>query len=276
MLSSGELRSLLQERGLRLSKRLGQHHLVDARVIGRIVEACQLSARDTVLEIGAGLGALTEPLAEQAGRVIAVEVDAGIARLLGERLAFRTNVRVVQEDILTVSWDGLTDVIVVGTIPYHITSPILISLCEHRQRIRRIILVMQEEVGRRLSAQPGTKAYGRLSVLAQYCWQVTPRFRIGRSAFFPQPEVDSVCLELRARERPPVPVRHEDVFFALVKAAFGQRRKTLVNCLVAPWSYRLSRAEADAMVRALGMPATARGESLGLEQFAQLANRLTR
>lgn len=272
MLTASALKSLLAAHHLRLTKRLGQNYLVDEGAIRRVVDTCGLSRTDTVIEIGAGLGALTEPLAEQAGRVMALEVDRAISALLRERLTRLPNVTVLCEDALEFSWRAVADAVVVGAIPYHITSPILIMLGEHRQAIRKAVLILQEEVGDRLLAQPGTKAYGRLSVLGHYCWKITRRFRVPRHAFFPQPEVDSLVLELASRDVQPVAVAQEDRFFEVVKAAFSQRRKTLVNCLMTLDRGSLRRETVERWVRDAGLPLTVRGETLSLAQFARLAD----
>ena len=269
MLTAPQLKTLLREHQLRLTKRLGQHHLVDAAAIRRIIEACQLSPDETVVEIGAGLGALTEPLAAQAGRVIAVEIDRRIAALLNDRMRSLPNVEIRHGDILEFPWAEAAGATVVGAIPYHITSPIIVALSEQRGALRQAVLVLQDEVAARLLAAPGTKAYGRLSVLAQYAWELSSRFTVPRSAFFPQPDVDSRCIRLLPRTKPAVQVQDEALFFDLVKRAFAHRRKTLVNCLSDPGG--VSRAQAEAAIRALGWPASIRGEALSLEQFAQLA-----
>lgn len=274
MLSAAELKTLLRTHGLRLTKRLGQHHLIDAHVIRRIAERSQLSPRDTVVEIGAGLGALTEALAVRAGRVIAVEVDRGICGLLAERMRAHPNVSVVRADILEFDWARVSGAAVIGAIPYHITSPIIVSLCEARRRIRTAVLVIQEEVAERLLAKPGTKAYGRLTVLAQYGWEIDSLFPVPRSAFFPQPAVDSRCLRLCSLARPAVAVRDEPWFFAIVKAAFAQRRKTLVNCLSQERGLGLAKEQLMAALRKFGWPLAIRGETLSLAQFAPLANEL--
>ena len=276
MLAAAELKALLSAHGLRLTKRLGQHHLIDARLIRRIVERCRLSPHDTVVEIGAGLGALTEPLAERAGRVIAVEVDRKIAALLADRARAWPNVAVVHQDILTFSWRQLTDVVVVGAIPYHITSLIIAQLSDVRGALRRAVLIVQTEVAQRLVAKPGTKAYSRLSVLGQYGWEIAPVLPIPRSAFFPQPSVDSRCLELTPRERPAADVQDEPLFFEVVKTAFSQRRKTLVNCLSNVAVPGVSRQALASILEDADLAASVRGETLSLEQFAYLTNALAR
>ncbi len=274
MLTAGELRRVLREAGLRLTRRLGQHHLIDPAIAGRIVEACRLSGRETVVEIGAGLGALTEALAERAARVTALEVDAGIAALLARRLAHRSNVAVLHQDVLRFPWEEAGPAIAVGTIPYHITSQILVNLAEHRRAIPNAVLVVQREVALRLTAKPNTRAYGRLSVLGQYRWRIETVMAVPRSAFFPQPGVDSVCLALAAKEPAGLAGEDEPRFFSLVKVAFAQRRKTLVNCLGSDSPLRMSRAEAEGLLRSQGLPVSVRGEALSLAQFAQLSNAL--
>lgn len=289
MLSVTELTSLLRANRLRLTKRLGQHHLVDARLVERMLERCQIGATDTVVEIGAGLGALTEPLALRARRVIAIERDARCCALLAARLAGYRHVHVICQDILTFSWERLSGVTVVGAIPYHITSPIFVALCAARRSIRRAVLIVQKEVGQRLLAQAGTKAYGRLSLLAQYCWVIARAMAVPRQAFFPPPGIDSWCLLLGARERPPVEVADERLLFGVVRAAFSQRRKTLVNCLSGsppvpnggsrspfdgPSLERISKRHAQDLLRRLGLPDSVRGEALSLRDFAALADLL--
>lgn len=273
MLTTTELKTLLRTHGVRLTKRLGQHHLVDSSVIKRVVESCELSPQDTVVEIGAGLGALTEPLAQRVTRVIAVEVDRSICELLRARMDAQPHVTVVCQDILSFPWEQ-TESVVVGAIPYSVTSPILVTLCEHRQWIRRAIIILQREVAERLLAVPGTKAYGRLSLLAQYYWRLAVVMTVPRSAFFPQPSIDSLCLKLTAHPTPPVIVENERLFFDVIKAAFAQRRKSLVNCLCAHGRKELDRNRCAQVLQLLGISQSVRGEALSLEQFAKLSNAL--
>ena len=265
------LRELLRAHRLRLTKRLGQNFLVDARTAARLLEDCHLTPRDTVVEIGAGLGALTERLAEAAGRVIAVEVDRKIGGLLTERLADRPNVEVAAQDILTFPWARYPGSKVVGMIPYRITSPILVSLCEHAADVRGAWLGMQREVAQRLAASCGTKAYGRLTILVQCRFDVEELRRIPRSVFFPQPNVDSSWVQLIPKRPPAVPAEDERMFFAVVQAAFAQRRKTLLNCLERAEGLRLTKTGAAEALQRAGLPARVRGEALSLAQFAALS-----
>jgi 16S rRNA (adenine1518-N6/adenine1519-N6)-dimethyltransferase len=273
MLNAAELKALLSARGLCLTRRLGQHHLIDVRAIERIADAAGLGAGDRVVEIGAGLGAVTEALARRAGQVEAVEVDAGICEALRERMAPLPNVRVSCRDILTYRPRELDGAVIVGAVPYHITSDLIVWLCDARRHVRRAVLVVQKEVGQRLAAGPGTKAYGRLSLLAQYSWQVRQRFTVGRHAFFPQPDVDSVCVSFDPLP-PAAHVADERLLFAVIKAAFGQRRKTLVNSLDGSGEPAMSRARAARVIERLGWPAGVRGESLSLEDFVRLTEAL--
>jgi 16S rRNA (adenine1518-N6/adenine1519-N6)-dimethyltransferase len=275
MLTAAELKVCLRAHDLRLTKRLGQHHLVDPGVIDRLMRRITITSDQTVVEIGAGLGALTEPLAQKARRVLAVEIDRRICGLLRERVAALEHVSVICGDILAFSWEEYRGVSVVGAIPYHITSPLLVALSAARRVVREAWIILQQEVAQRLTAKPRTKPYGRLSILGQYSWTITPVMTIPPRAFFPQPDVDSVCLYLLPHERPPVSVMDEATFFDVVKAAFGHRRKTLVNCLSAHGTPLVSRARAQTLVRQLGLPASVRGEALSLEQFAELANALS-
>ncbi len=277
MLTVAQLKSLLRSEDVRLTKRLGQHHLIDERLIAELMTRWTLAPQDTVVEIGSGLGALTEPLAQRAGRVIAVEVDRRICALLCERMSHLPRVTVVCEDILQFRWQmPEAPVVVVGAIPYSITSPVLIMLCEHRHAIRDAFLIVQQEIAQRLAAAPGTKAYGRLSILVQYGWEVRQIMSVPRGAFFPQPTVDSTCVHLQNRLQPSVAVKDETQFFALVKAAFGQRRKSLLNCLkTLPGKPPTRAALEEFLTQTLQVPPQVRGEALSLSQFALLSNFIT-
>lgn len=272
MLTARELKSLLNAHGLRLRKRLGQHYLVDRSLVARVIARCALSPDDQVIEIGAGLGALTTSLAAAGKRVIAVEVDRAIGELLRAQVAAYPNVEVRVEDILRFPWPAYHGWRVVGMIPYQITSAILEALCEQASILADVHLGVQREVARRVAAAPGTKAYGRLSVFVQYHFEARSALAIPRQAFFPVPAVDSAWLHLRPRQVPPVAVSDETLFFRVVQAAFAQRRKTLVNGLQTLQSPTLTRAQAVRILHQLAWPERIRGETLTLAQFAQLAD----
>ncbi len=269
-----ELLELLRAHGIRLTKRLGQHYLIDSRICQRLVSLCEITPEDTVVEIGAGLGALTDLLAERAKRVVAVEVDRAVSESLRRRLAPLSTVEVLCQDILEFPWALYRGSKVVGAIPYHITSPILVSLCEQATEIPMAWLGIQHEVAQRLCAAPGSKAYGRLTVLVQYRFAVSRLARIPRSAFFPQPAVDSAWVRLVAHPSPPVTVDDEVLLFDVVRAAFSQRRKTLANCLIQLRAPRLTRSQALRLIQEAGLAAGVRGETLSLEAFARVTNHL--
>lgn len=271
MLTTSELKSFLLKNKLHLSKRLGQNHLIDAWAVRRIVDAAELQKDETVVEIGAGLGALTEKLADRAKQVIAVEVDSRFAKPLSTRLKDISNIKVVCEDITKFDWSKLSRVVVVGAIPYSITSPIIVALSQAHRSIRRAILVMQKEVAQRLVAIPSTKAYGRLSVLAQYFWKVEKVAIISRSAFFPQPGVDSSCIRFRVWAKPPVKVNDESAYLRFVASAFSQRRKTLVNCLTDALG-KSKRASIETAILSCGHTTSVRAEALSLMQLANIAS----
>ena len=265
-----ELLEALGSRRLRLKKSLGQNYLIDPHVTRRAADACELGPDDTVIEIGAGLGALTELLAPRVKRLIAVEIDPQIAELLAQRFRDAPNVEVVCRDILDFPWARYPGSLVVGAIPYQITSPILVELCRPGRRLPAVWLGMQDEVARRLTAAPGTKAYGRLTVLVRYRFAVTRLMTLPRQAFFPAPRVDSAWIKLAARPFSSVEVADEALLFDVVKAAFSQRRKMLLNCLGELTVRRLSRQDAAQAIQRAGIAAGVRGETLSLEQFAQL------
>lgn len=267
MLKTRSLKEYLSAHDVHLTKRLGQHHLVDAHAIERALKPLALALGETVVEIGPGLGALTEPLAQRGAHVIAVELDRKVAELLQQRLQAYPQVEVLCQDFLTYAWPP-APVTVVGAIPYQVTSEILVALCAQRAHIRQALLIMQKEVAARLVAAPSTKAYGRLSLLVQYAWHVRRVCEIPRTAFFPAPRVNSTCVQLLPHAAPPVAVRDEAAMFALIKAGFGQRRKTLLNSAKAAYPDL-----AQALARA-GLSPTIRAEALSLAQFAALANEL--
>ncbi|HEX9780322.1 MAG TPA: 16S rRNA (adenine(1518)-N(6)/adenine(1519)-N(6))-dimethyltransferase RsmA [bacterium] len=270
---ASELSSLLKRHGLRLRKRLGQHYLAEPGTIARILSKIPLAPGATVIEVGAGLGALTEPLAARGARVLAVEIDPGIARVLAERLRAVPGVRVVTADILEFDWRAHQPAAVVGAIPYHITGPFVAKLCGSRDGVLGAWLVVQLEVARRLTARPGSREYGRLSILAQYAWETALLLRVPRGAFFPPPKVESALVGFRPRTAAVSP-GEEESFLALVKAAFAHRRKTLANCLSDPKTGIAPRARVEAALEARGLARNIRAERVAIEDFAGLTRTL--
>lgn len=256
------------------NKRLGQNFLIDPNIVRKIVATAELTPSHTVVEIGPGRGFLTEALARTAGRVVAVEIDPLLHRLLQERQEEWANVELVCEDALRYPFEQLPiGTIVVANLPYYISTPLLFRLLEQRNRFPLAVLMLQDEVADRLVASPGTSNYGVLSVMAQYAADITKAFRVSAQCFRPRPEVGSAVVRLRARERTELTRRQESAFATLVKAAFAHRRKTLVNSL------RDEGHDHQLIVRLLGemeIPLTTRAETLSLDQFLSLTKRLDR
>lgn len=271
----GTVRQLLNAHGIRIKKRLGQNFLVDRNILQKIVAAAELEADDTVLEVGPGLGALTQALAERAGRVVAVEIDEQLIPVLHKTLAAYPNVTIVHADALRLDLGslvpGAAKVKVVANLPYYITSPLLMHFLEADLPLERLVVMVQAEVAERLQAAPGSKAYGALTVAVQYRAEVTRVAKVPRTVFLPQPGVDSAILCLRLR---PYPVRPKDegLFFAVVRAAFAQRRKTLRNAL-APLAGERGVAVEEVLGKANVDPAV-RGETLSIEAFIAVADAL--
>ncbi len=273
-----QIRAWLTEYGVRPSKGWGQNFLTDRRVAARVVEAARLEPTDAVLEVGAGLGALTFMLAERARRVIAVEVDARLVAILDNLINQQglTNITLIQANVLSLPVPellrGEETAKVVANIPYAITSPLLEHLLSAKAYLPLLVLTVQKEVAERLVAQPGGSAYGALSLFAQYHAEVEYLGRVPASAFYPQPEVDSAIVRLT-----PVPDRLPPVeqrwFFRLVRAGFGKRRKTLRNALATLFD---DADRAAALLRRAGIPVSARAEELRLQDWMRLAEETAR
>jgi 16S rRNA (adenine1518-N6/adenine1519-N6)-dimethyltransferase len=285
------MRDLIRRHEFRVKKRLGQHFMVSSRVLEMIVELAEIGNTDRVLEIGPGLGSLTQYLAESAYEVVAVEVDAALIPLLEETMQEFPNTRLVEGDILKLDLDQVmrredlnngeeTDVVctykVVGNLPYYITSPIVMGILEGGyHNIENLVIMIQKEVAQRMVALPATKEYGLLSVGVQYYAEVFLGGIVNRDAFWPQPEIESALVKLVPRKEPAVKVVNQDFFFWVARAAFGQRRKTLTNALIgAPGVNSLKRDVVEKTLLNLGFDLRRRGETLSLEEFAEVSNNL--
>ena len=273
-------KTVLRRLGLRPEKARGQNFLIHPHQARRIVAALGLSPDDQVVEVGPGLGALTVFLAEEAKRIVALEVDSHLATYLQEELfATEPRVEIVCQDVLRFDFLNLAreakaPLVVAGNLPYQITSPLLFKLAEEKAAISRAVLMMQQEVGARLTANPGTKDYGILSVLLQYHFAMTRLFSLGPANFYPPPQVTSVVMELLPRE--PEPQAKAEAFFAqVVKSAFATRRKTLRNTLaVRGQALGLATAEVLSALESLGIDPGRRGETLSVPDFVNLSNEL--
>lgn len=269
------IRQLIGKHGLRIKKSLGQNFLVDQNILDKIVAASEVHPNDTVIEIGPGLGALTEALAERVRRVIAIEIDDQLIPVLRSLFAEHPNVEIVHGDALRVDLATLLAgervVKVIANLPYYITSPLIMHFLESDLPIERMVIMMQAEVADRIAARPGSKEYGSLSVAVQYRAHVERVTKAPRTVFFPQPKVDSAVLCLRMR--PFVPqARDQSLFKAVVRAAFGQRRKTLRRALAS--LVKDYGAAIDEVLQRAGIDPTARGEDLPVESFVHIADAL--
>ena len=276
-------RSLLDRFGLRARKSLGQNFLIDGNIIHKIVDAAQVEPDDVVVEIGPGLGALTTVLAARAKKVLAVEIDRGLIRALTEALSGTDRVEVICRDALKTDFDELVQeqtggacgpggepYKLVGNLPYYITSPLLMHLLINRFNLSRMVVMVQQEVAARLTAQPGTRDYGAVTVAVKYFTQPELLFRVPRTVFYPAPAVDSAVVRFEVLKKPPVAVRDEGLFFKVVRASFGQRRKTILNALSGA-SLGLNREDCLAVLEKAGIDFRRRGETLDLHEFAGVA-----
>lgn len=268
-----QARFALGELGIRPHKQFGQHFLIDATVIARMIEAARIRAEDPVLEIGPGLGALSDALVELTTQLYLVEVDKMLAERLRTRFTGTDRVQVITADFLHLDLPAVFAepvVHVVASLPYNVATPILFRLLEHRDKFPDATVMLQKEVAERLSAAPGTKAYGVLSVLIQLYATVTTVCTVESRSFFPAPKVQSQVVRLVFQELPRVSVHDTGVFRRVVKAAFGQRRKTLRNAL-----RTAGYSDLEVVGSRAGIDMQRRGETLSLEEFAMLANILT-
>jgi len=270
--------TLLKAWNLRAQKELGQNFLKDARVAERIVERADLVPEDVVLEIGAGLGVMTVAAARKVGKVIAVEKDRQLVPLLRAELLVHgfSHVQIFEENILAVPLTQLAGsdsrpLVVIGNLPYNISSQIVVKLIQERQLVNRAVLMFQKELAERLCAGPGTKVYGRLSVILQYCADLTPLFDVRSTQFHPRPKVDSAVLGITFKSHILQPVVDEQLFARVVQAAFGQRRKTLRNSL-AGGLLPLDPPAAVNVLEACGIDPRRRAETLSVQEFVTLTN----
>jgi len=269
-------KEFLRKHNIRIKKRLGQNFLIDEGILNRIVEVADLSKDDIIIEIGPGMGTLTKKLAEKAQKVLAIEIDENLVKLLKETLKSYPNIEIIQADILKTNLNKLLKsryaIKVVANLPYYITTPIIIHLLKVREILSNIVVMVQKEVGRRMVAKPRTKDYGALSLLVQYYTKPQITVRVPRSAFLPEPEVDSCVVNLEVRNKPAVGVKDEELFFRVVRAAFEQRRKALKNALTYTRDLRLDKTKVLEILEKADIKPLRRGETLSLEEFARLSN----
>ena len=270
---------VIQKYQFAFQKRFGQNFLIDAHVLEKIVSAAGITKDVCVLEIGPGIGTMTQYLAESAGQVIAVEIDTNLLPILADTLKDYSNVKVINQDILKVDINELVKeynngrpIKVVANLPYYITTPIIMGLFESNVPIDNITVMVQKEVADRMQVGPGSKDYGALSLAVQYYASPYIVANVPPNCFIPRPNVGSAVIRLTRYQEPPVQVKDPKLMFKLIRASFNQRRKTLQNGLNNSPEISFSKEEITKAIESLGVSPSVRGEALSLEQFAQLAN----
>lgn len=275
-----ETKYLMQKYHTNANKSLGQNFLIDEQVVENIVDASHIEKEDIVIEIGPGLGTLTQRLLERAKKVIAIELDSRMVDILKDRFALYDNLLLLHEDVLKINFDKLLEeqnvkkeqVKIVANLPYYITTPIIMKLLEDKVPAASITVMVQKEVADRLIEVPGQKSTGAITYCVYYYCKPEEVLKVPRDSFIPEPQVESKVIKLNIREKPPVELENEQLFFKIIKASFMQRRKTLLNGLSN--SSIASKEEVKSILIKMGLTENIRGEDLSIEQFAQLANSL--
>ena len=273
-------KEILRKYGFSFKKSLGQNFLIDTNILHKIIKAAELDEHKAVLEIGPGIGSLTEQLARVVGKVVSIELDQRLLPILGETLAPYPNVEIIHGDALKVNlhqllqekFAGYDKVSVVANLPYYVTSPILMRLLEEELPLDNIVVMIQKEVAQRIAAKPGGKEYGALSVMAQYFAQPEIALIVPHTVFIPQPNVDSAVLKLAVRENPPFEVKDRRLLFRVIKSSFAKRRKTIFNNLLSDIFGKDKRELLNKVLEEAQIDPTRRGETLSLEEFVRLSN----
>ena len=271
-------KKIVEKYGFSFKKNFGQNFLVDERVLGKIVSSAEISKDDVVIEVGPGIGTLTQALAKEAYKVVAVEIDTTLVPILGELLSDFDNIEIINEDILKVDVNAIAEkypdkkIKMVANLPYYITTPIIMNVLENHIPVESITVMIQKEVAYRMKAQPSTKDYGSLSLAVQYDCEPYLVANVPQNCFMPRPNVDSAVIKLTVMDKPKVQVNNEKFMFEFIKAAFSQRRKTLVNCIFSSGLLTLSKDEIGKMLNGLGYDERVRGESLTLEDYGKITD----
>lgn len=271
----------IKKHGFDFQKKFGQNFLIDAHVLEKIMDAAEITKEDCVLEIGPGIGTMTQYLAERAGKVLAVEIDDNLIPILQETLSMYDNVQIIHADVLKLNLDELVQkenegkpIKVVANLPYYITTPIIMGLFENHVPLYNITVMVQKEVADRMQVGPGTKDYGALSLAVQYYAKPYIVANVPPNCFIPRPNVASAVIRLTRYEEPPVKVQDERMMFRLIRASFNQRRKTLVNGIGNAAEVPYTKEQTAQALKKLSLSPTIRGEALTLEQFAALSDAL--
>ena len=272
---------VIQKYQFDFQKKFGQNFLIDGRVLEKIMDAADITKEDFVLEIGPGIGTMTQYLAERAREVLAVEIDKNLLPILAETLSEYENVDILNADILKTDLNKIAEekngghpIKVVANLPYYITTPIIMGLFESHVPVENVTVMVQKEVADRMQAGPGTKDYGALSLAVQYYAEPYIAANVPPNCFMPRPKVGSAVIRLTKHKTPPVQVKNEKLLFQLIRASFNQRRKTLQNGIKNFSGLNFSKEEVAEALEQMGVSPTIRGEALTLEQFAQLSNLL--
>ena len=268
---------LVKRHGFKFTKSLGQNFLIDDNIVDKIVAGAGIGPSDKIIEVGPGIGTLTREMASRAGALMAVEIDKNLIPILTDTLGDYENVKIVNEDIIKADIRGLIDenldggpIKLVANLPYYITTPIIMRFLEEDINVTDIVVMVQKEVAERMNAQPGGKDFGALSVAVQFYCDTEIVAKVPRHLFVPQPNVDSIVIALRVRPERKYRVDNEDLFFKVVKAAFGQRRKTLLNSIASMGN--LTKDMVKEALEEAGIDPKRRGETLSLDEFANLSN----
>jgi len=273
-------KAIIDKYGFTFQKRFGQNFLIDTNIIEKIIDGAHINKEDTILEIGPGIGSMTQLLAEAAGKVIAVEIDKKLIPVLEDTLGAYENIRLINEDILKLNLnqvmeeEGVKSLKVVANLPYYITTPIIMGLLERDLPIESITVMIQKEVAERMNAEPGTKAYGSLTLAVNYYSETDIVTLVPPGCFIPKPKVGSAVIKLTKRKTCAVNPADEKLMFQLIKGAFAQRRKTFINSLMNSQQMAYEKEEVLSTMEAMGLDIRIRGERLSLEQFADMTNRL--
>ncbi|MFB5284810.1 16S rRNA (adenine(1518)-N(6)/adenine(1519)-N(6))-dimethyltransferase RsmA [Peribacillus sp. Hz7] len=276
-------KEILKKYGFSFKKSLGQNFLIDTNILHRIVDFAELTEESGAIEIGPGIGALTEQLAKRSKKVTAFEIDQRLLPILADTLSPYQNVKIIHQDILKADvqqviseeFAGIRDLMVVANLPYYVTTPIILKLLADRLPIRGIVCMLQKEVADRIAAKPGTKEYGSLSIAIQYYTEAETVMIVPKTVFMPQPNVDSAVIRLTKREKPLVEVKDEEFLFQVTRASFAQRRKTILNNLSS--QLPSGKEKKEQIIEALeetGIDPTRRGETLTIEEFGRLSDAL--
>ncbi|WP_341876058.1 16S rRNA (adenine(1518)-N(6)/adenine(1519)-N(6))-dimethyltransferase RsmA [Defluviitalea saccharophila] len=279
--SPSKTKEILNKYPFVFRKKYGQNFLIDSHVLNKIIKGAQITEEDCVLEIGPGIGSLTQVLSQHAKKVIAVEIDDQLIPILKDTLGEYSNIKLIHGDILKIDLKKLIEeendnkpIKVVANLPYYITTPIIMELLENKLPVSSITIMVQKEVAQRLAASPGSKDYGAISVAVQYYSKPCLIANVPHNCFIPRPNVDSAVIHLEVLNEPTVSVKDEELFFKIIKAAFSQRRKTLINCLFNQNTVSISKEEMAVLLKEIGLEENIRGEMLSIYDFAKLTDAL--